>query len=151
MKRVFLLFLVMGGGWLSCSALQERLAVRNLQITFTSATLKTLSLSGASLELVFSAKNPNPVRAVLDRFSFSLYGNDRKLATGETSQKLAVDPGETATLTLEVFVPWQGLPAAVIQALKERSARLKVEGFAHVSTPLGDVRFRVVDVARTFR
>ena len=151
MKRVFLLFLIAGGGWLSCTALQERLAVRDLKLTFTSATLKTVSLSGATLELTFSAENPNPVRAVLDRFSFNLYGNDRNIATGETSRKLAIEAGKTATLTVDVFVPWQSLPAALIQAVKERSARLKVEGFAHVSTPLGEIRFKVVDVARTFR
>ncbi len=151
MQRTLLLFLIAGGGGFSCTALQERLAVRDLRITFTSATLKQISLSGATLELAFSAHNPNSVRAILDRFSFRLYGNDREMASGETSRKLAVEAGKSATLTVDVFVPWQSLPAALIQAVKERSARLKVEGFAHVSTPLGDLRFKVVDVARTFR
>lgn len=125
--------------------------MRDLKLTFTSATLKTVSLSGATLELTFSAHNPNAVRAVLDRFSFELFGNDVRIATGETRNQIAVEPRKSADLSVDVFVPWSGLSSGLARAIREKSARLKVEGFAYVSTPLGDVRFKVVDVARTFR
>lgn len=151
MKWMLQVLVLSGGVLLSCTAFRERLAVRDLRITFTSATLEEVSLSGARLRLSFSAYNPNAVRAVLDRFSFDLYGNDVRIATGETSQQLAVEPRKSADLSVDVFVPWTALSSGLARAIREKSARLKVEGFAHVSTPLGDLRFRVVDVARTFR
>lgn len=141
---------LLGAGW-GCSALQQRLAVRNLQVVFSQAEITHLDLSGATLLLTFRAYNPNTVQAILDGFSFSLEANNQPIASGKTRQSLRIPPRETRSFQVDVVLPWKGLSSAMVQALKNRSARLKAVGTAHVHTPLGDVSFRVVEYAREFR
>ncbi len=141
------LVLMVGG----CTALRERMAVRNLRIAFSRAEVVRLDLAGATLRLSFEAYNPNTVRAVMDGFSFTLEANDHTLASGETQDAIRIPPGKRRAFDVIVFVPWRGLSSAVVQTLRDRSARLRVEGVAHVQTPLGRLRFRVMEYAREFR
>ncbi|GJG86169.1 hypothetical protein tb265_13500 [Gemmatimonadetes bacterium T265] len=127
-----------------CRAAVDR-AFQRPTVTFSGATLRGVSPTGGTIDVVAVVHNPNPypLRAARVRYHL-LTADSAEVGGGEATDSLAVAARDSATLVLPVTVPLAGLLRAGVGVLSGAAttgdAEYRVLGdvvLAH--TPVGDV------------
>jgi LEA14-like dessication related protein len=126
-----------------CTALMQRMAVKELDFSLERVSLVDYNLSNMTLKLDLKAENPNDIDAVIDRLDYSLYINDKNAANGTTAREVTVKAGGTKNISTSMTVNYVDLGTAILEAVKEKKADFKMEGTVFVETPIGSITFPI--------
>jgi LEA14-like dessication related protein len=133
------LSLVAGG----CTALSRLLAgaFRKPQVNFKTAHLQELSLGGATVDLVWGVRNPNPFGLELASVDYNFLIEGKQLAAGRPARGLDLRANGISDLSFPVSVRFQELVPALQQLLTRESVGYKAEGTVGIRTPIGVLSF----------
>ena len=118
-----------------CSLIQKRVALKDCKFSLAGAQLKSVSLSGFSMDVLLSVQNPNPVDAVLDRFVGSVKLEGVKVADVSNTFGRTVKAKSSATVPITVSVRYSYLKGAanrIMGVINSRRANVGVEGKAYM-------------------
>jgi LEA14-like dessication related protein len=133
------------GIWLS-QQVQQPEALRNVQISLSSAEAQNLGSTSATLVLHLNMHNPNSVTATLDRVNYSLYGNGYYLGDGSISSTTDIPAGQSKTISTTFTLSYSGELTTLWSYLTQGfKVRWRMTGGAHFDTSIGtfDVPFDV--------
>lgn len=115
----------------------DRVRLERADIPFVSPN------AGADLTVVLRVTNPNPITARLDRLDYTLFIEDAPVGTGLFPGGFAVEPSQTAELSLPLSLLYDSLPSVALQAFQTREANVAVQATSHISTPFGTLDYPV--------
>lgn len=118
---------------------RQREALRTVQISFDGVSVKSIGLTGASLDIRLRMYNPNTITATLDRADYDLYGNNNHLGNGVIPQRVDIPAGASRTVTTDFNLSYGGAAGVIWSALKEGRVSWRIRGTAHFDTPLGTI------------
>ncbi len=125
--------------------IQQREALRDIQISLYDIDLNDIGLSGISLRLVLDMYNPNDVTATLDSADFDVWINEKYVGRGFIPDRVDI-PSQTVRKTSADFdASFSGSLKSGISILLEKQIRWKISGMAHYDTLLG-----TLDIPFTF-
>lgn len=143
---IAIVILVITGLW-SYQQVEQRKALKDVQISLEGITPVSIGLTGATLDIKLRLHNPGTIKATLDRADYSLYGNDNYIGDGVILEKVDIPQGETRIITTEFDLVYRETVKTVWSALIESKIDWRVKGTAHFDTLFGtiDVPFDVVE------
>jgi len=115
-------------------------AFKKPAVAYKSASLTDVSLSGATLNVVTSVDNPNPVALALAEVDYRLSIDGHPVATGKPPDGLEIPASGATDVTLPASFKFTDLGQAVATVLSKGSAGYKAEGTLGVKTPIGLVK-----------
>ena len=110
------------------------------EVAYKSASLSDVSLSGATLNVVTTVDNPNPVSLALAEVDYRLSIDGHPVATGKPPDGLEIQANGATDVTLPASFKFTDLGQAVATVLQKGSAGYKAEGTVGVKTPVGLVK-----------
>jgi len=147
MRRTLLLALVFGlaTGITGCAALRNlfNTAFKKPQFRFKTVNLKNASLTGASIETVWTLDNPNPIGLSLAELDYNFFVEDKQVVAGAPRRGLQIPADGRAELVFPANVKFQDLVPAVGVFLNQDTARYRAEGHIGVKTPIGVLKFPI--------
>ena len=108
-------------------------------VAYKSASLSDVTLSGATLNVVMTVDNPNPVELALADVDYRLAIDGHQVATGRPPDGLQIPAKGPGDVTLPAAFKFADLGQAVTTVLAKGSAGYKAEGTVGVKTPVGIV------------
>jgi LEA14-like dessication related protein len=135
------LLVVLALGASACSWLQmAEGGFKKPAVAYKSASLTDVSLSGATLNVVTSVDNPNPVSLALAEVDYRLSIDGHPVATGKPPDGLEIPANGATDVTLPASFKFTDLGQAVATVLSKGSAGYRAEGTLGVKTPIGLVK-----------
>ena len=139
MNRVLSVTIAVAGIALSsCSRIAEH-AFAQPTIGVRSVKLKSVGLSGGSIELALAIANPNPYPLPVQHavYSFTLR-DSTEVGHGESPVAFTVPAHDSTVVALPVDVSWQGLRAAARDASRDGTVDYVLKGSVTLETPIGN-------------
>jgi LEA14-like dessication related protein len=144
MKRVLFLFLaVVLLLSIGCSEFAKRMAVKELDFSLKGVSLVEYDMTYMTLNVDVQADNPNDVDAVIDRLDYSFGINEKNVANGTTAQKVTVKANRSKSISTKMKINYMELGAAVLDAVKNKTADFSMEGTVYIDTPIGAISFPI--------
>ncbi len=140
MKRLTLLVLIL---FISCSAIKERLAIKECKFTLLSATPYDFTFSNLKLDFELKVQNPNKIDAVLDKLDYTFYVNQTDVFSGTTGKGIKVPAGQSKEFTTTITLEYTKIGDAIVEALRLKKADYKIKAKAYVNTKLGTISYPV--------
>lgn len=128
---------------ISCTAISERLAVRECKFALLSVTPHTFTFSNFQVDFDIKVDNPNSVDAVLDKLVYTFYANNTDVFSGTTGKALNVKAGGSEQFTTTITLEYSKIGQALAEAMKLASAAYRIDARAYISTLLGDISYPV--------
>jgi len=128
----------MVGLWFN-QQVRQREALRTVQISFDGVGVRSIGLTGASLDIRLRMYNPNTITATLDRANYDLYGNNNHLGNGVIPQRIDIPAGSSRTVTTDFSLSYGGGAPVIWSALREGRVSWRIRGTAYFDTPLGTI------------
>ncbi len=136
---------------LSCaliSTAREITAVKKLQIGIEEVVVKRVSFDGIDMNFRLIVKNPNSVKARIVSFDFDALFNNQKVARGSLSRTIVIDAQSARKITVPVHIPFEAVGEGLKRAILEKNVEAGIVGYVLINTPLGKLRFKVLDKTR---
>jgi LEA14-like dessication related protein len=132
----------------SCSRIAERAFARPT-IVVRAVKLKSVGLTGGSIEVALAIANPNPYPLPIQRatYSFAL-ADSTEVGRGESTAAVTLPARDSTVVTLPVDVSWQGLRAAARDAARDGAVDYRFTGTVTLDTPLGNPNVPFESVGR---
>lgn len=122
----------------SCSRIAEH-AFAQPTIGVRSVKLKSVGLSGGSIELALAIANPNPYPLPVQHAVYSfLLRDSTEVGHGESPAAFTVPAHDSTLVELPVDVSWQGLRAAARDASRDGTVDYVLKGSVTLETPIGN-------------
>lgn len=128
---------------LGCSEFAKRMAVKELDFSLNRVSLVDYDMTYMTLNVDVEADNPNDVDAVIDRLDYSFSINDKNVANGTTAQKVTVKANKSKNISTKMKINYIKLGAALLEAVKNKTADFELEGTVFVETPIGAISFPI--------
>jgi LEA14-like dessication related protein len=141
MKKLILLSLCVL--LISCTAVKERLAIKECKFSLLSVKPYDFTFNNMKLDFDIKAENPNNVNATLDRLAYTFYANNTDIFQGTTGKGLSIPAGKTNTFTTTVTLEYTKLGQAITEAIRLKTASYKVQATAYINTILGEISYPV--------
>ena len=138
-KAVLLILVVVCCLSLGCSEFAKRMAVKDLDFDLKRVSLVDYDMTYMTLNVDVEADNPNDIDAVIDRLDYSFSINDKNVADGTTARKVTVKANKAKNISTKMKINYLSLGAAVLEAVKNKTANFKMEGTVYVETPIGAI------------
>ncbi len=121
-----------------CSKIAER-AFSTPTIAARGVKVRSVGLTGGSIEVTLAIVNPNPYPLPVQRatYSFAL-ADSTEIGRGETTVAFTLPARDSAVVQLPVDVSWQGLRAAARDAARDGTIDYRIGGTVTLDTPLGN-------------
>jgi LEA14-like dessication related protein len=134
MKRALLIVtaLALVGG---CATLNS--LIQKPTLDFKSASLSDVSLGGATVNLVYTVTNPNPIGVKLAEIDYALQVDGHPVTSGQPPKGLEIAANGSSEVTFPAHVQFADLGKALAQLLNEDSAKYKASGHLGIDTPIG--------------
>ncbi len=135
----------------NCTLLQSArqvVAVRNLQVSLLKVEIGRVDFSGINTNFYFNVKNPNAVDAKILSFDFDALFNNEKVARGMLDRMVDIKSGDSKEIVIPVHIPYSGLSSGIKNAILQKSAEAAVKGYISINTPVGRLKFKVLDKTR---
>jgi LEA14-like dessication related protein len=133
-------------GGTACSKIAER-AFTTPTIAVRGVKVRSVGLTGGSIEVSLAIVNPNPYPLPVQRatYNFAL-ADSTEIGRGESAAAFTLPARDSAVVQLPVDVSWQGLRAAARDASLDGAIDYRFTGVVTLDTPLGnpDVPFEQV-------
>ena len=107
-------------------------------VDFRGVALKDIALSGATIDIVLSVKNPNPFGIDLRRLAYSLYADSTLVGVGQPIERLQIPANDSSLVRLPVAFEFRTLGMVVVQLVTQGEVNYRVKGDVTVGTPIGD-------------
>jgi len=122
----------------SCSGIAER-AFTTPTIAVRGVKVRSVGLTGGSIEVSLAIANPNPYPLPVHRatYSFAL-ADSTEIGRGESATAFTLPARDSAVVQLPVDVSWQGLRAAARDATRDGTVDYRLVGSVTIDTPLGN-------------
>jgi len=122
----------------ACSRIAERAFARPT-IAVRGVKVKSIGLTGGSIQVALSIANPNPYPLPVQRavYSFAL-ADSTEVGRGESAVAFTLPAHDSALVDLPVDVSWQGLQAAARDAARDGTVDYIFKGSVTLDTPLGN-------------
>ncbi len=122
----------------ACSRIAERAYARPT-IAVRSVKLKSVGLTGGSIEIALAIANPNPYPLPVHHavYSFAL-ADSTEVGRGESAAAFTLPAHDSAVVNLPVDVSWPGLRAAARDAARDGTVDYILKGSVTLDTPLGN-------------
>jgi LEA14-like dessication related protein len=122
----------------ACSRIAERAFARPT-IAVRGVKVKSIGLTGGSIQVSMSIANPNPYPVPVQRavYSFAL-ADSTEVGRGESAAAFTLPAHDSALVELPVDVSWQGLRAAARDASRDGTVDYVLKGSVTLDTPLGN-------------
>lgn len=139
MNRVLAVTLAVGAMALSsCSRIAEH-AFAQPTIAVRSVKLKSIGLTGGSIEVALAIANPNPyplpVRHAV--YTFALR-DSTEVGRGESAAAFTLPAHDSTVVDLPIDLSWQGLRAAARDASRDGTVDYVLKGSITLETPIGN-------------
>jgi len=121
----------------SCSRIAER-AFAQPTIAVRSVKLKSIGLTGGSIEIALAIANPNPYPLPVQHavYSFALR-DSTEVGRGESAAAFTLPAHDSTVVDLPIDVSWQGLRAAARDAALDGTVDYVLKGSVTLETPIG--------------
>jgi len=139
MDRVLSVTIAVGAMALSsCARIAER-AFAQPTIAVRSVKLKSVGLTGGSIEIALAIANPNPYPLPVQHavYSFALK-DSTEIGRGESAVAFTLPAHDSTVVDLPVDVSWQGLRAAARDASRDGTVDYILQGSVTLETPIGN-------------
>ena len=139
MGRVLSVMMVIGAIALSsCSRIAEH-AFAQPTIAVRSVKLKSVGLTGGSIEIALAIANPNPYPLPVQHavYIFALR-DSTEVGRGESPAAFTLPAHDSTVVDLPVDVSWQGLRAAARDASGDGTVDYVLKGSVTLETPIGN-------------
>lgn len=113
---------------------------RKPTLTFKSASLADASLGGATVNLVYSVDNPNPLALSLAEVSYAFFVEGKQVLAGQPPAGFQIPAQGSADLTFPASIKFSDLASVVETFLTKDVARYRAEGQIGLQTPVGVLR-----------
>lgn len=125
-----------------CASLQqlEQQTFRRPTMEFKQANLSQASLSSATIDLLYSITNPNPVGLSLSDVEYALIVEGKQIAGGAPPQGFRIPARGAAELHLPVSVHFAQIASSVETFLEKDTASYEAKGTVGIATPIGTAR-----------
>ena len=140
MKRIYLLAIIL---ILSCSAVQERLAIKECNFALTSVKPYAFTFNNFKLDFDIKVDNPNKVDAVLDKLKYSLYADESEVISGTTGKGLKIPAKNSNNFITTVTLEYSKLGEVLTSAIKLGKAEYKVKATVYIETLIGEISYPV--------
>ncbi len=129
-----------------CAALNNLLAgaFKKPRVAFKTAQVESVSLAGATVNLVWTVANPNPIGLMLEDVDYKFSIEGKQLAAGHPRQGLDLPADGRADLDFPVGVQFAELVPALESLFTKEVVAYKAEGSVGIRTPIGVLRFPLV-------
>jgi|SRR4051812_9355540 LEA14-like dessication related protein len=122
----------------SCSRIAEH-AFAQPTIGVRSVKLKSVGLSGGSIEIALAIANPNPYPLPVQHAVYSfLLTDSTEVGRGESPVAFTLPAHDSTVVDLPVDVSWQGLRAAARDASRDGTVDYVLKGSVTLETPIGN-------------
>lgn len=128
---------------LSCTALQERLAIKECKFALVSVKPHSFTFSNLKVDFDIKVDNPNSIDAVLDKFVYTFYANNTDVFSGTTGKTVNIKAKKSETFTTTILLTYSSVGQALAEAMKLGSAAYRIDARAYVSTILGEISYPV--------
>ena len=126
----------------ACASLKQlgEKAFAEPTLSFKEARLQNISLGSATIDLVYSVRNPNPIGLSLAdvKYAFSIEG--RQVVAGAPPQGLHIPTEGVADLEFPASVKFAELAPAIEAFLTKDSVSYQAQGEVGVASPIGVLR-----------
>ena len=139
MDRVLSVTIAVGAMALSsCARIAER-AFAQPTIAVRSVKLKSVGLTGGSIEIALAIANPNPYPLPVQHavYSFALK-DSTEIGRGESAVAFTLSAHDSTVVDLPIDVSWQGLRAAARDASGDGTVDYILQGSVTLETPIGN-------------
>jgi LEA14-like dessication related protein len=139
MNRVLAVTLAAGAMALSsCSRIAEH-AFAQPTVAVRSVKLKSIGLTGGSIEVALAIANPNPyplpVRHAV--YTFALR-DSTEVGRGESAAAFTLPAHDSTVVDLPIDLSWQGLRAAARDASRDGTVDYVLKGSVTLESPIGN-------------
>jgi LEA14-like dessication related protein len=122
----------------ACSGIAER-AFTTPTIAVRGVKVRSVGLTGGSIEVSLAIANPNPYPLPVERatYSFAL-ADSTEIGRGESAAAFTLPSRDSAIVQLPLDVSWEGLRAAARDATRDGTVDYRLVGSVTIDTPLGN-------------
>jgi LEA14-like dessication related protein len=122
----------------ACSGLAER-AFSRPTIVVKGVKVRSVGLTGGSLEVSLQIANPNPYPVPVQRatYRFAL-ADSTEVGHGESATAFTLPAHDSTVVQLPMDVSWQGLRAAARDAARDGTVDYRFSGSVTIDTPIGN-------------
>jgi len=122
----------------SCSSIAER-AFSRPTILVRGVKVRSVGITGGSLEVSLHITNPNPYPLPVQRatYTFAL-ADSTEVGRGESATAFTLPAHDSTLVQLPIEVSWQGLRAAARDAARDGTVDYRLKGSVTIDTPLGN-------------
>ena len=122
----------------SCSRLAERAFARPT-IAVRGVRVKSVGLTGGSIQVSLAIANPNPYPLPTERatYIFALV-DSTEIGRGESAAAFTLPARDSTVVELPLDVSWQGLRAAARDAARDGTVDYRFTGSVTLETPVGN-------------
>jgi len=128
---------------LSCSAIKERLAIKECKSALASVTPYDFGFSDLKLDFDIKVTNPNNVDAVLDKLDYTFFVNQTDVFSGTTGKGIKVAAGKSDNFVTTITLQYTKIGATIVEALRLKQADYKVKAKAYINTVIGEISYPV--------
>lgn len=127
----------------SCSAIKERLAIKECKFTLLSANPYEFTFSDLKVDFILKVQNPNDVDAVLDRLDYTFYVNQTDVFSGTTGKGLKISAGKSENFTTTITLEYTKIGQAITETLRLKTASYSIKAKAYIKTVIGEISYPV--------
>jgi len=122
----------------ACDRIAERAFTRPV-IAVRGVKLRSVGITGGSLEATLAIANPNPYPLPVRHaaYAFAL-ADSTEVGRGVTAAPFTIPARDSVVVDLPVDVSWQGLRAAARDATRDGTVDYRLSGVVTLDTPFGD-------------
>ncbi len=137
-KLLISLFLIF-----ACSAIKERLAIKECKFTFLAANAYDFTFSDMKIDFELKIQNPNNVDAILDKLDYTFYINQTDVFSGTTGRGLKVPAGKSEKFTTVITLEYTKIGQAIVEAIRFKTASYSIKAKAYIKTVIGEISYPV--------
>lgn len=139
-KIISLLIIIL---FFSCTAVKERLAIKECKFSLVSVTPYDFTFSNLKLDFEIKVDNPNKVDAVLDKLAYTFYVNEIDVFSGVTGKGVKILSGKSKNFTTTITLQYTKIGEALVEAIKLKQASYKIKAKAYINTIIGEISYPV--------
>ena len=128
---------------ISCTAIQERLAVRECTFALVSVSPRDFTFNNVTVDFKIEGKNPNSVNAVIDKFTYTFFVNNTDVFSGTTGKGITIPKQGATDFITSIVLDYSNLTQTIIEVLRTQQASYTVKARAYISTILGEISYPV--------
>jgi len=122
-----------------CSWLKQ-MAASNFQkpsLAFKDASLSDVTLSGATVNLVFTVTNPNDAALSLAETDYKFSLDGKQVVAGKPPAGIKIPARGSGDVTLPASIKFADIAGSIADFLRKEQANYRAEGHIGVDTPIG--------------